>query len=507
MRILPILCWALLVPGLLAQDLETVDDFEKFYKSYKETPERVEAVLALEGVDHPRVIEALVKVLPKAEPKVVEAMVKVLSGFEDTATVESLLATLAKQKKEPIRLALLRSIAAGGYTPLGEGVTDCLEDKSWPVRRAATLALAATGDATHVEAIVPLCEDKEVAVRCAALDGLTILRADEVRAPAMASLVDDAWQVRASAIAALGTVRHKDSIAPLIERLQAEDGRLILDVARALEEITGRNFGLRVELWTRFWDSYKDRYEIPTDEELAALREKQAQRKEEYEGAQSGLAYHGVETPSKRVLFVVDISGSMEDEMVEKERFKDGGYPSYSRMDIVKTELARTIEALEPHVEFNIAAFATEVKPWKKRLQKANVLGKTSAMDFVKRLEPIGGTSKETLHQAGLVGSANLEGGRTNTWAALAWALGIEADLSRPRDDAYELEIDTVFFLSDGKPTAGEFINTEEIVREVKKANELRKVVINMIALGPFQKSFMERMARDSGGVFVDLGK
>ncbi|MDA1264156.1 MAG: HEAT repeat domain-containing protein [Planctomycetota bacterium] len=496
-----------LTPSLFAQDLETVDDFKKYYRTYKESPERVEAVRALEGLDHPAVVAALVAVLPKAEPRVVDAIVLVLGGFEQREPVDALLATLAKEKKEPVRLALLRAITAGGYQPLGETVLDCLEDKSWPVRRLAVGALGATGNAAHAEAILPLCEDKEVAVRCAALDALTALRADSVRAAATSLLADESWQVRASAIAALGAVRHRDSIPLLIERLAAEEGRLVADAAGALESLTGRAFGQRLELWRKFWDSYGDTYQIPTDEELTALREKQAARKAEYEGPEEKLAYHGVQTPTRRVLFVVDVSGSMEDEMVEKERFRGKGYPSFTRMDICKTELLQTIEALEPYVEFNVAAFATEVDPWKQRLQRANVLGKTSAMDFVRKLEPIGGTSKEDLARVGLVQSANLDGGRTNTWGALAWALGIDADLKRPRDDAYELEVDTIFFLSDGKPTAGEFIDTDDIVDEVKKANLLRKVVLHTIALGPFQKSFMERLARDSGGAFVDLGK
>ena len=66
-------------------------------------------------------------------------------------------------------------------------------------------------------------------------------------------------------------------------------------------------------------------------------------------------------------------------------------------MDIVKTELQRTIENLEDYVEFNILAFATEVKPWKKKLVKANVLNKSNAIDWVGRLEPLGGASRQDL--------------------------------------------------------------------------------------------------------------
>jgi hypothetical protein len=202
---------------------------------------------------------------------------------------------------------------------------------------------------------------------------------------------------------------------------------------------------------------------------------------------------------------VIDVSGSMEQEVVEKDRFKDGDYPSFKRIDIVKTELQRTIQDLESYVEFNIVAFATDTKRWKKGQVKANVLNKSSAITWIRRLESIGGSSKEDLASVGLVGSANLEAGRTNTYAALMDAL--DAGGQGVRDKNYEVSIDTVFFLSDGRPSWGKFIDTDDILREVRAANELRKMVIHTIAIGEFQKSFMERLAVDNGGVFVDLGK
>jgi hypothetical protein len=37
--------------------------------------------------------------------------------------------------------------------------------------------------------------------------------------------------------------------------------------------------------------------------------------------------------------------------------------------------------------------------------------------------------------------------------------------------------------------------------------DKLRKVVLHTIAIGEFQKDFMNRLAEDNGGVFVDLGR
>jgi hypothetical protein len=64
-----------------------------------------------------------------------------------------------------------------------------------------------------------------------------------------------------------------------------------------------------------------------------------------------------------------------------------------------------------------------------------------------------------------------------------------------------------VFFLSDGRPSHGDYVDPEDILREVRAANKLRKVVLHTIAIGEFQKDFMNRLAEDNGGVFVDLGR
>src|SRR5690349_14682075 len=158
-------------------------------------------------------------------------------------------------------------------------------------------------------------------------------------------------------------------------------------------------------------------------------------------------------------MFVIDCSGSMEAEVTEKERFSDGNYPSFQRIDIVKTELSNTIDRLEPYVNFNILSFATKVKPWKDKLQPATVLNKSAAKDWVKGLQAIGGASKEDLATAGLTGSANLEMGKTATYDALMTALNVKpnakgqgpktGDATYNDTKDYAVDVDTVFFLSD----------------------------------------------------------
>lgn len=492
-------------PGSVSSRDDLLREFKKYFRKYKDSASRVEAVLALEAQTDPQVVRVLEPILGDKDPAVVTAGVRVLAGLTNPACQTAIIELLASSKKEPVRLGILRVLAFGALSHDGVAVRECLADRSWQVRRRALIALVALNQPEFIADLVSLCKDKEVAVRCAALDGLAQMNADEVRAPAGQLLVDDAWQVRASAIAALGRVRHRDSIPLLIEVMKVEEGRLVDDAIAALEYLTARAFGPRVELWERFWNQYKDRYQIPSKEELAKLAQRRAELKAIYQpGPGEATTYHGIQSKSRKVLFVIDVSGSMESEVVEKDRFKDGGYPSYSRMDIVKTELARTIETLGKRTMFNILSFATEVKPWKKKLVKANVLAKSSAFDWITKLEPLGGASNNELAAVGLVGTANLAAGRTNTWGALRWALAMDTEARR---DPYLLDVDTIFFLSDGRPTHGKIVDIEDILKGVAEANELRKVVLHTIAIGEFQKTFMQRLAQGNGGVFVDLGR
>lgn len=485
-------------------DEEIVKEFKKYFRKFKDTATRVEAILSLDGTDTPSVVRVLTPILGDKDPDVVDAAVKVLSGFKAKTTVDAVFLRLAEEKGEPQRRGLLRAIADGGYQGDSEALLECLEDKSWTIRYRAVQALEARNEKAAVPRLLELAGDKEPAVRCAAIEALATFKEPQVVDLAIASLQDSVWQVRSSAAVALTKVRAKRSVDPLITHMESEQGRLLADYSAALEEITGKYFGMRTEMWRDWWVGIEHRFEIPSDEQLAKAKAKRAENAAKYSPPGS-TAYHGIETPSRQVLFIIDVSGSMENLVVETERFEDGDYPSMARIDIVKTELQRTIEGLEPYVEINILAFATKVKSWKKGLVKCNVLNKKSAVDWVGRLEALGGTSKEDLARAGLTGSANLEAGKTNTYGVLMKALEVAGRGSH--DKAYDVAVDTIFFLSDGRPTTGELIDPDDILREVKTANQLRKVVIHTIAIGEFQKEFMKVLATENGGVFVDLGR
>src|SRR5262245_2648503 len=75
-------------PALHAQekqekaDVELIAEFKRYFRKYKDTPTRVEAVLALQGNEDPEVVAVLVPLFDEAEPEVGLAASRVLSKFQ-----------------------------------------------------------------------------------------------------------------------------------------------------------------------------------------------------------------------------------------------------------------------------------------------------------------------------------------------------------------------------------------------------------------------------------------
>src|SRR6185436_335205 len=86
---------------------ETIQNFKKYYGSYKDTPSRVEAILTLEGHEETAVVDVLVPKLKETETEIVRAAVRVLSSFKTRPPIDALLGILKTDKNEPIRTGIL----------------------------------------------------------------------------------------------------------------------------------------------------------------------------------------------------------------------------------------------------------------------------------------------------------------------------------------------------------------------------------------------------------------
>lgn len=517
--LLPLLLVLLFFSGDLARggdegDDELVMEFNRFYSRDRSVRERMEAIYVLKGVNTLEATRALVRAFDDDAFQVRVAAIETMGSYRDpdsiTFLVEKYIAN--KREKKVHRLACAAEIlgymkAEAAIEPLGELFR---KTRDWELKRAIAGALGGIGSEKGVPVLVGLLADKDPTLRIVALDALAGINRPDLCAEAVVdSMEKDAnWQVRAAAIAAARTMKFKEAIQPLINRLREESGRLRGDAFEALKEITFNDYLEDPEVWQKYWDRVADTWEPPDYEKIKELREKRKKEGTRYTNPAAQFA--GIPTKSRNIIFVIDISGSMETRVSDIERFRASGreYRSYQRLEIVKVELMNTITNLDTKVNFNILIFATKVKWWKKRLVSNNILNKNSAIKFVEGLKPIGGAMAGFRSRTGLRTGA-VEEGKTNTYAALMAALGVQQDKAKRTgyDRNLKSNVDTIYFLSDGAPTVGKVIDKEEIRMEVKRVNRVRKIVIHAIAIGDFQKDFMKALAKENGGVYVDLGE
>lgn len=178
--------------------------------------------------------------------------------------------------------------------------------------------------------------------------------------------------------------------------------------------------------------------------------------------------------PSGKVVFVIDLSGSMSC------AFKLSTGQTFTRLDFVKHELAKTLTSFDESIEFNVLPYANKVIQWKAGLQKANKQNIQEAAQYVNQFSANGGT---------------------NAFEALAAAYNTPG-------------VQTIYFLTDGAPSVGPKTNPTDIVNEVKKWQQAHPVKINSIAFlmgtfsgdnKPLSRAFMKDLADITGGVYRSI--
>jgi hypothetical protein len=88
--------------------------------------------------------------------------------------------------------------------------------------------------------------------------------------------------------------------------------------------------------------------------------------------------------------------------------------------------------------------------------------------------------------------------------AAIAFARALTARGATNVHDGLQLafadaDVDTIFLLTDGQPSAGAVVDEDALLRTVAGWNVGRGVVIHTIAIGG-RSRFLERLAEQSGG-------
>jgi uncharacterized protein YegL len=208
---------------------------------------------------------------------------------------------------------------------------------------------------------------------------------------------------------------------------------------------------------------------------------------------QSSETFYGLKTSGQKVVFVVDISGSMEgkNEGSVQDRVTGmavqasgnaigsaigGSLGSFvghqttsevTKLGGAKRELIPAIQGLPDTTSFSIITFGNEVKPWLLGMSAADGKNRNIAAAFIKDLEANGGTpARQALEEAFKYPDATV-----------------------------------IFFVSDGQPTDS---GAADILSRVRELNAQRHLVVSTVGLGADQdERFLTDLAAQNGGRYV----
>lgn len=349
--------------------------------------------------------------------------------------------------------------------------------------RMRTIALLARGTSDPVRAALReiLAKEKEPLARAAIIDGLA--GAGDAALGQMlidTYLEDESWHVRSRAVAALDRLRVKDGIPALIDRLDVEQGRVRTDVVAALQSLTGQRIQSNVELWRRWWSDQGAGFEVPPLDDAPKSVEELAEAARDT----VGVSFFGIRTESTKVLFIVDVSGSMNFPMYVASgpvSGGGGGRGGNTRLEVAQRELKNALGGLPEEATFNIVRYAFDVWDWQPRPQTMSVDVRTDA----------------NAHVDGLVAN-----GGTNIFGSLQRAFELAG--VRDGDSWSEPVFDTIFLLSDGLPTVGVTTEANEILAFVEERNRSAGIVIHTIGLSHEHDVYLMRsLAEQNGGIYA----
>jgi len=402
--------------------------------------EKVFALLATQKVMDPKVVAAIRKGLDDEALEVRRATGQALGVRRDRDSLPALRAMLARTKApDDVRIALDAITAIEGTT------------SAWLKELAA------------------FCANPERDVRNAAIEVLGRAR-DKRQIDALFAAAEHAdWSTRLCAIEALRDLRDKRAVGKLVARIGEEDGRMRRTIADALWTLTAQPFEEDAAKWQGWWKENEATFEVVTEKVLDKAEAERERRRLTARTTTGKTKFFGIKVESRRVIFVVDISGSMMDPMYGRSVGKRQA--AAARIDVAKQELVQAIGTLEPGTLFNILAFSSSVMPW----QKDGVV-------------PFG----EATHKAALEWIERLGAtGATNLYDTLRQAFA-------------DKDVDTIFVMSDGEPTNGDVIDPGRIREDVAFWNKHRNIVINTIAIGG-NLEILEWLAKDAGGRYVQM--
>ena len=307
-------------------------------------------------------------------------------------------------------------------------------------------------------------QDPRNQVRNAALKQLAVLAGPEAEALMVAALDHEQWSTRVVALEYFEAQRTAAATGRIIARMPEESGFVRARFAETLWRLTGEPHRSDATRWGRWWEDHGDDFEPLSAGELE--RREAADERRRLSQSTKAKSFFGVQLESRRMIFVIDVSGSMD----ELLRPAPGEEKGESRMAVARRELAAFLANLDDGTLFNVIVFSSEARLWKSEgAASSTPETRQAAVEFVSGLRA---------------------GGGTNLYGALQLAFE-------------DRDIDTIIVLSDGQPSRGEETAPFMIRRRVGEWNANRGTIVHTVAVGT-SLEVLEDLARDTGGTYVE---
>ncbi len=483
---------ALLLAASLPDELKTASDALWAAVESADAEKAAAAAQTLGKIGSRAAAEALLRSLSKAVKGAADAegdLEKLKGGGKPSAEYNVLLKEFTDRlgKLNVIAFAISRALS---QVRAADGVQELVRrlkgDADPQVRSRLAEALRSADHADVLPALIDrLSYDKDASVVIPVLEALAAKRPrdPDVLAKIAAKLQDPAWQVAVTAARALGAIRSLDSVDPLIEALRKAEGRVRFDLNAALVAVTGVDKHGEPAAWKDWWDRNREAVAAGTYKPEPAERP---------QGGAGGTTFYGIPVVSKRPIFIIDASMSMNkpsDWKPADEKNLPGGLAIAGdrKIDVAKFELKKVLLMMPDGAEFNIVFFNRSVEAFSPAMVKLDKDSRQKAIEWIDALQLVL---------------------QTNIWEGMAKGFTFATDPAprKPRDTVVSGG-DTIYLLSDGLPTTG-IKDPDEFCRGIAELNRTKKLVVHTVAIEPTKRSgaFMERLARENGGQYGARG-
>ena len=281
---------------------------------------------------------------------------------------------------------------------------------------------------------------------------------------------------------------------------------------------------------------------------------KESSGKEDQETISVKPKYYGIEMKSDHLIFVIDVTGSMENklDMAVKEKAKNklkatvtGGNDDKgnandkkndkkdakkkreagegidwekitNHLDLARAEFIEAIKSLEPTVSFVAMTYNTKIVFLQNTFALADAKAKDRVIKMISVYKPEGATDAffEALLKAVSYAKDKVPEKPQGKDAKKATTTGDDKDKTakkkeEPKEAPYE-----VFFLTDGAPTINSQTTTilmpddkiEENLKKLQEAVDKKNVCIHAIGIGYHNVQLMQKIAEIGKGEYVNMG-